>query len=318
MTCFILILLFTFSQKESDNQRFGLLVKQEHGSLKHSFSDAIRSPRKEDVRRSCPFKEVSLFMLVLTRKENQKVCFPSLGITVQILGVKGSSVRLGVDAPLEVRIVRDELDDNGPDKRPPRAHVIHLPQNLRHEMRHELNSLSIALHMFKEKLDDGYYEDAEVTFDRLVEHIERLGANQALSPQGTSASEVTDSTALLVEDDPNERELLAGFLRMHGYQVATAADGLEAIDYLDSNAKPSVVLIDMRMPRCDGPTTIRRIRENPAFDGIKIFAISGSTPEENRMDADQEGVNGWFMKPLDPRSLVDAMAVTAGPYASVA
>jgi carbon storage regulator CsrA len=249
-------------------------------------------------------------MLVLSRKEDQKVCFPGLGITVQIVRVKGSSVRLGIDAPTEVRIIRDELGDDGPEKPPPRAHVIRLPQNLRHELRNELNSLSIALHLFKQELEAGYREDAEATFNKLVEHLERISANQVLSRKEVSGSNSTELTALLVEDEPNEREMLAGFLRMHGYRVATAADGLEAMEYLESNVKPSVVLVDMRMPRCDGPTTIRRIRENPAFDRVKIFAVSGSTPEENRIDAEEVGVNRWFMKPLNPKSLVDAMAVT--------
>ena len=250
-------------------------------------------------------------MLVLSRKQDQKVTFPSLGITVQILHVKGSSVRLGIDAPLEVRIIRDELKDDATKKTPPRAHVVRLPANLRHELRNKLNSVSIALHLFKQELEAGYHEDAEATFNKLVEHVEKLGSNQALSRDGISADKVAESTALLVEDQENEREMLAGFLRMHGYQVATAADGLEAIEYLESHEKPSIVLIDMRMPRCDGPTTIRRIRENPAFDSVKIFAVSGSTAKENQLDSTKDGVNGWFMKPLNPQSLVDAMAVTS-------
>jgi carbon storage regulator CsrA len=251
-------------------------------------------------------------MLVLSRKEDEKVRFPGLGITVQILRVKGSRVRLGVDAPMEVRIIRDELEDERSDGLPSRTHVIRLPQDLRHEIRNELNALSIGLHMFKQEMEEGYSEDAEATFDKLVEHLERIGSNQVLSREGAWSSGGRESTALLVEDEANEREMLAGFLRMHGYQVTTAADGLEAMDYLESNEKPSVVLIDMRMPRCDGPTTIRRIRENPAFDGVKIFAISGSTAEENSLDAEEEGVNRWFMKPLNPKSLVDAMAMGAG------
>lgn len=250
-------------------------------------------------------------MLVLSRKADQKICFPGLGITVQILRVKGSSVRVGVDAPAEVRIIRDEIDADGSVK-PSHTHVIRLPQQQRHEFRNELNSLSIALHLFKQELDAGYCEDAEATFDKLVEHLERLNDNPALSCEGTPASNISKSTALLVEDEDNEREMLAGFLRLHGYQVATAADGLEAMDYLESNETPSVVLIDMRMPHCDGPTTIRRIRKNSAFDGTKIFAISGSTAEENRINAEDEGVNGWFMKPLNPKNLVDAMMITAG------
>jgi carbon storage regulator CsrA len=250
-------------------------------------------------------------MLVLSRKQDQKVCFPALGITVQVLRVKGSTVRLGVDAPMEVRIIRDELGDDAPGKQQPRAHIIRLPENLRHDLRNELNSLSIALHLFKQELDAGHLEDAEATFNKLIEYVERISANRALSSEGTVANTMTGGAALLVEDQPNEREMLAGFLRLNGYQVATAADGLEAIEYLESNVKPSVVLIDMRMPRCDGPTTIRRIRENPAFDAIKIFAISGSTPKDNRLNSEEEGVDAWFMKPLNPKSLVDAMAVTA-------
>ncbi len=248
-------------------------------------------------------------MLVLGRKQDQKVRFPDLGITVHILRVKGSNVRLGVDAPTEVRIIRDELD--GPVKPTPRVHVVRLPQELRHDLRNQLNSLSIALHLFKQELDAGYHEDAEATFDKLVAHVEQLSANEVLSRTGVPAGASSESTALLVEDEPNEREMLAGFLRMHGYQVSTAGDGLEAIEYLEANEKPSVVLIDMRMPRCDGPTTIRRIRENPAFDDVKIFAISGSTPEENNLNTEEEGVTRWFTKPLNPKTLVDAMAVTA-------
>jgi carbon storage regulator CsrA len=249
-------------------------------------------------------------MLVLSRKENQKIRFPSLGITVQILRVGGSAVRVGVDAPAEVRIIRDELEDEGPADSTQRGQtqIIRLPRALRHELRNELNSLSIALHLFKQEVDAGFAEDAAATFDKLVAQLERISENQVLSREGVTQPLVHESTALVVDDEPNEREMLAGFLRLHGFQVSTAPDGQAAIESLETGAKPSVLLIDMRMPRCDGATTIRRIRENQAFDGMKIFAISGSTPEENRLNIKRDGVTGWFMKPLNPKSLVEAMA----------
>jgi carbon storage regulator CsrA len=260
-------------------------------------------------------------MLVLSRKEDQKVCFPELGITVEIVRVKGSTVRLGIDAPTEVRIMRDELMGGAKDALPARTRVIRFPKELRHEIRNELNSISIALHLIKREVEAGHVEDFEATFDKLVEHIERISANQALSSDETVAEEsITQThtenkhelTALLVEDQANEREMLAGLLRMHGYQVATAADGLEAIDYLDENEKPDVILIDMRMPRCDGPTTIRRIRQNPSFDGVKLFAISGCSAQETGIDVQESGVNRWFTKPLNPKLLIDAMAYIPG------
>ena len=249
-------------------------------------------------------------MLVLSRRENQKVCFPDLDITVEVLRVRGSAVRVGVEAPLEVRILRDEISDNGKskDSEATKQHVIRLPRSQRHLIRNKLNSLSIALHLFKHELEAGRLSDAEQTFEKLVQQLE--GIMSVGEPQQVPAvpsDPKPDSTALLVEDEPNEREMLAGFLRMHGYDVATAGDGVEAMEYLESNIKPAFMLIDMRMPRCDGPTTIRRIRENPAFDGLKIFAISGTSPEENQLDDLSQGVNQWFMKPLNPRYLVDAM-----------
>jgi carbon storage regulator CsrA len=251
-------------------------------------------------------------MLVLSRKADQKVCFPGLGITVHILQVKGSSVRVGVDAPVEVRIMRDELQDDSSASQA-RTHVVRLPRELRHELRNQLNTLSLALHLFKQEIDSGRLQDAEETFDKLVEHIEQLSQNEALSPDSGSRKRSHEEraerpTALLVEDEPNEREMLAGFLRMHGYEVATASDGLEAIEYLKGHQRPTVILIDMRMPRCDGATTVRHIRRDASLDGVKIFAISGSTPEESGLNTDGDEVNRWFSKPLNPRQLVDAMA----------
>lgn len=255
-------------------------------------------------------------MLVLSRKENQKISFPGLGITVQILNVKGSTVRVGVDAPMEVRIIRDELSEKDPDCARQQSRVIRLPAKVRHELRNQLNSLSIGLHLFKEEVEAGDHEDAQETFDKLVEHIENICENPALGSSVETPAPAAAS-ALLVEDDTNEREMLAGFLRMHGFEVTAVGDGLEAIEYLESHDRPSVVLIDMRMPRCDGPTTIRRIRNNPDLEGIKIFAISGSDPEEASLQATGRSVNGWFTKPLDPRSLVDALAVTATEQSKV-
>ena len=254
-------------------------------------------------------------MLVLGRKQDQKVCFPDLGVTVHVLRVNRSSVRLGIDAPLEVRVVREELDKEPSSAMGPHDKVVRLPKAQRHQLRNELNLLSIATHLFKKETDAGLHADAEVTFNRIIEQLDRIGAHRALSCESAAKSENHRPSALLVEDQPNEREMLAGFLRLQGHQVATVGDGLEAINYLASHEKPSFVLIDMRMPRCDGPTTIRRIRENRALDDVKIFAVSGSTPEESCLEVGKDRIDGWFMKPLNPDALVHALAASKGTAA---
>lgn len=114
-----------------------------------------------------------------------------------------------------------------------------------------------------------------------------------------------------MEDDGNERELLAGVLGMNGCECATAAadgdgDGDEALDYLATHARPDVVLLDMPMPRCDGPTELRAIRSNPMTAGLKVIAVSGSSPQEMGVAVSPRGVDVWFTKPRNPRSLWDA------------
>ena len=247
-------------------------------------------------------------MLVLSRKEEQKILFPALGISLEILHIKGSTVRVGIDAPMEVRILRDELVDGGTID----DHVNRLPRELRHEFRNELNAISIASHLFKQEMECGSFDDAALTFDKLVQRLERISKSKllasklpSLSLSSPSVTAIKPLRALVVEDDANERELLAGFLRLQGYQVDTAADGQEAFEYLQANVDTAIVLVDMRMPRCDGPTAIRRIRENRNLDQVKIFAISGSPPEENQSAS--EDVNGWFMTPLNPQLLIESL-----------
>lgn len=49
-------------------------------------------------------------MLVLSRRQNEEVTFPELGVSVEVLRVKGSTVRLGIRAPRSIRVLRGELD----------------------------------------------------------------------------------------------------------------------------------------------------------------------------------------------------------------
>ena len=87
--------------------------------------------------------------------------------------------------------------------------------------------------------------------------------------------------------------------------MTTAKDGRDALDYLSgSRRRPDVVLLDMQMPRCDGPSTISAIRENPAYSGLRVFAVSGRVPADMGVTVGPSGVDKWFRKPLNPQNLV--------------
>jgi carbon storage regulator CsrA len=251
-------------------------------------------------------------MLVLSRGHNDKVVFPTLGISVEILRVAGNKVRLGIEAPQEIPVHRHEVSEriqaNGEEN------VIRFPSvkntllaQLSHKTRNRLNAAAIGLHLLHQKLEAGDLTDVEATIFKIFSELKGIEAilDGPAKIQGRPEQPI-QHRALVVEDDDNERELLAGYLRVSGFEVDTAADGLQAMVRLTEHA-PDVVLLDMRMPRFDGRKTVSAIRGNPDYRGVKLFAVSGSDPEEMNVSLGPNGVDRWFSKPLDPKTLVDAL-----------
>ena len=101
---------------------------------------------------------------------------------------------------------------------------------------------------------------------------------------------------------------MSTLLELSGYAVVVVEDGQEAIEYLkQSFRRPDFVLLDMNMPRMNGPETIDEIRSNPNWRGLKVFAVSGSDQQDLEVVVGPQGVNRWFTKPLDARQLVEEM-----------
>jgi CheY-like chemotaxis protein len=149
-----------------------------------------------------------------------------------------------------------------------------------HELCNRLSKVALALHLFQRQREVGQTAEAEATLGRVFAALEALDrdAVATLVAGRPPAPAGRPPRALLVEDDSNERELLTGLLGMNGWECATAADGVEALDYLASHDRPDVVLLDMRMPRCDGPSTLRAIRSEPRLTDLRVFGVSGTPP----------------------------------------
>jgi CheY-like chemotaxis protein len=171
-------------------------------------------------------------------------------------------------------------------------------------LRNQLNKLGLSVHLFERQWHAGQMAEAEITLEKVLALLD--GLEQEGTPPAKPATPPR-LRSLLIEDDVNERELLAGLLRMNGCDCQTAADGREALDYLASHDRPDVILLDMWMPRCNGPETLAEIRGNPRYAGLKVFAVSGTSPQELGIRTGPEGVDGWFPKPLNPRKLWDAL-----------
>ena len=218
-------------------------------------------------------------MLVLSRRPNEKIVFPTLGITVEVCSINRNVVRVGIDAPPDVPILRKEIATS--------EAWFHSETSakLRHRTRNRLHTASLAVHLAQKQLQAGLDDEADATL------AEALREFSALDQEMATENANREIRALLVEDNCNESALLAEFLRLHGIKVETACDGQDALDYLRSHERPDVILLDMRMPRCDGPTTIAAIRQNAAYEGLKVFAVSGADPDTCAADP---GSRGWI------------------------
>jgi CheY-like chemotaxis protein len=161
--------------------------------------------------------------------------------------------------------------------------------------------------LLRVQLAAGLLDEANSTLARIQDDFQLLRYGVEGEPENrspTAGARARPRKALLVEDDQSQRELLAGFLRHSGLQVDTVGDGGDALGYLRSHAKPDVVLLDMRLPRVDGPTIVREIRNNPAYTGLKIFGVTGYLPDEFGLARGPSGIDRWFLKPIDPSRLL--------------
>jgi len=250
-------------------------------------------------------------MLVLSRRLKEKIHFPSIDAFVQVLAIKSGAVRLGIEAPPEINVVREEILDPShhetqreASREVPAAEAA--SRRFKHQVRNRLNAAGIGLAVLRKQLNAGNIHDLEATLAKIDSEVRALRENveSALERNQSRSAPRPTRRALLVEDDDNERELLAGLLRMAGLDVATAGDGSNALDYLRARGRPDVVLLDMVLPRCDGPTIVREVRRDPAYAGLKIFALSGYSPHEVGLDGDGPAVDRWFRKPIDPAALL--------------
>jgi PAS domain S-box-containing protein len=111
---------------------------------------------------------------------------------------------------------------------------------------------------------------------------------------------------LVVDDDPDGRELIALLLRDAGAGVTVAASATEALRALGS-ARPDVLISDLAMPEIDGYELIRRVRSSAGGAGIGALALTAHASAEARATAFMAGFDTYVSKPVDPGELVAAV-----------
>jgi two-component system response regulator len=123
---------------------------------------------------------------------------------------------------------------------------------------------------------------------------------------------------LLVEDNPDDVELtLRAFQKnriMNAVQVVT--DGAEALDYLfgtgnyadrDISQKPTVILLDLKLPKVDGLEVLKRLRADPRTQLIPVVILTSSKEEQDILNGYANGANSYIRKPVDFEQFIEAV-----------
>jgi signal transduction histidine kinase/ActR/RegA family two-component response regulator len=136
------------------------------------------------------------------------------------------------------------------------------------------------------------------------------GAGPAWLGEGPSLAGVQ---VLVVDDDPDARELVGTILERYGAEVALAASAQEGLNVLTKRV-PHVVVTDIEMPQEDGYTFIRRIRSLPAGNGGRVpaAALTAYASVADRMKVLAAGFNMHVPKPVQPAELAMIVASLAG------
>jgi len=128
---------------------------------------------------------------------------------------------------------------------------------------------------------------------------------------------------LIVDDSPKDVELVIAALAEKNLanEVDVAEDGEEALDYLykrgkfidRENSNPTVILLDIKMPKMNGIEVLKHIRSVPEFKMIPVIMVTSSHEERDLVESYKLGANSYVVKPVDIVQFIDAIK-TLGQY----
>jgi len=130
-----------------------------------------------------------------------------------------------------------------------------------------------------------------------------------MMPSPAVSHEFADCTALVVDDTPANRNLVAFFLKAMGVgRIETAADGLDALERTAA-IRPDIIVLDVMMPRMDGFEFLQRLRATPAFTGIPVLVATALDRPKDMAMAFDCGASDYIRKPIDRREMVARIGV---------
>ena len=121
---------------------------------------------------------------------------------------------------------------------------------------------------------------------------------------------IKDRTILLIEDNPDDVELIIRSLQKHNIpnDPIIARDGQQALDFLsgtgefngrDLSLMPALILLDLKMPKIDGLEVLQRLRADERTEQLPVVIFSSSDEKRDLIDGYKMGANSYVRKPVD-------------------
>ena len=122
---------------------------------------------------------------------------------------------------------------------------------------------------------------------------------------------------LLVEDNPDDQKLAVRALSKHKLmnELVVVGDGAEALDFLfgvgkhagrDVGSKPTVILLDLKLPKVDGLEVLRRVRADERTRRLPVVVLTSSKEEQDLVKSYELGANSYICKPVDFEQFLEA------------
>jgi adenylate cyclase len=137
--------------------------------------------------------------------------------------------------------------------------------------------------------------------DQLLAHggVPPVAATEAVGPDRPAGEATLRGVILVVDDNEDNRDMLARRLRRQGYEVLTAAGGRAALETV-ARTPVDLVLLDVMMPDLDGVTVLQRIKGDPAQRDIPVLMISALDELDSVVRCIQLGADDYLAKPFEP------------------
>ena len=111
---------------------------------------------------------------------------------------------------------------------------------------------------------------------------------------------------LAVDDSASMRQMVSFTLKSAGYNVVEAVDGQDAWEKAGGRSF-DLVLTDQNMPRMDGISLTKKLRETPQFKTTPILMLTTESSDQMKQAGRAAGATGWLVKPFDPNKLIEVI-----------